>query len=142
MKIVPASQNQFPPALALLEDNALPTGDITPGTQLFVAEEDNTVIGTVAVEYDYQNALLRSLSVSKEKRKSGIGAGLVDFMEYYLKKQGVEAVYILTTTAETFFAHRGYRVIGRDEVPSFIQNTTEFRLVCPASSTLMLKRLS
>lgn len=142
MTIVPASQHQFLSALALLKENSLPTEDLSAGTQLFVAEEQNNVIGTVAVEYDYHNALLRSLSVSQEKRKSGIGARLVDFIESYVKQQGVEAVYILTTTAESFFAHRGYRTVQRDAVPPFIQNSSEFRSVCPSSSTLMLKQLS
>lgn len=142
MTIVPASQNSFSSAVALLKNNSLPTEDITAGTQLFVAEEENNVIGTIAVEYDYSNALLRSLSVAEEKRKAGIGAKLVDFIEHYVRQQGVEAIYILTTTAEAFFLHRGYRVIRREDVPSFIKNTSEFHSVCPSSSTLMVKQLS
>jgi len=141
MNITPASPNSFSSAIALLKQNALPTEDITAGTRLFVAEEEDLVVGTIAVEYDYKHALLRSLSVSEEKRKSGIGATLVGFIENYVKQQGVEAIYILTTTAESFFSRRGYHVIRREDVPSFLQRTSEFSSVCPSSSIIMSKQL-
>ena len=69
MIIVPASQNSFSAAIALLKRSNLPTEDLDPGKQLFVVEDGNEVIATVAVEYDFNDALLRSLSVSEEKRK-------------------------------------------------------------------------
>jgi len=141
MNIVPASQNNFSAAIALLRKNNLPTEDLDPGKQLFVAEEDNKVIGTVTVEYDYDNALLRSLSVSEERRNSGIGAMLVDFIEDYVRKQGVQNVYILTTTAENFFTKNGYQKVERSQVPAFIQNTSEFTSICPSSATVMKKQL-
>ena len=142
MTIAPASQNNFSSAIALLKESGLPTEDITAATQLFVAEQEDEVIGTVALEHDRHYALLRSLSVIQEKRNSGVGAELVGFVESYAKKQDVTAIYILTTTAERFFSNRSYRPVPREEVPSFIKNTSEFRSVCPASSTIMLKQLS
>jgi amino-acid N-acetyltransferase len=142
MNIVPASQNSFSAAIALLKKNNLPTEDIDPGKQLFVVEEGDNVVATVAVEYNYNDALLRSLSVSKEKRKSGIGAELVEFIEGYVQKQGVQRMYLLTTTAATFFSKRGYATIDRDNVPEFIKNTKEYRTICSSSSTVMKKELS
>jgi amino-acid N-acetyltransferase len=142
MNIVPASQNSFSAAIELLKKNNLPTEDINPGTQLFVVEEGDNVIATVAVEYDYNDALLRSLSVSEEKRSSGIGAELVDFIEDYVRKQGVRTIYILTTTAAGFFSRRGYTLIDRSNVPPFINDTKEYSVICASSSTLMKKKLS
>jgi amino-acid N-acetyltransferase len=142
MNIVPASQNSFSAAIELLKKNNLPTQDINPGTQLFVVEEGDNVIATVAVEYDYNDALLRSLSVSEEKRSSGIGAELVDFIEDYVRKQGVRTIYILTTTAAGFFSRRGYTLIDRSNVPPFINDTKEYSVICASSSTLMKKELS
>jgi amino-acid N-acetyltransferase len=142
MNIVPASQNSFSAAIELLKKNNLPTEDINPGTQLFVVEEGDNVIATVAVEYDYNDALLRSLSVSEEKRSSGIGAELVDFIEDYVRKQGVRTIYILTTTAAGFFSRRGYTLIDRSNVPPFIKDTKEYSVICASSSTLMKKKLS
>jgi amino-acid N-acetyltransferase len=142
MNIVPASQNSFSAAIALLKKNNLPTEDIDPGKQLFVAEESNEVIATVAVEYDFNDALLRSLSVAEEKRNSGIGRQLVDFIEAYVKKQGVQTIYLLTTTAADFFSKIGYKIVDRSNVPGFIQNTKEYSVLCASSSTLMKKELS
>ena len=142
MNIVPASQNSFSAAIALLKKNNLPTEDLDPGKQLFVVEEGDNVIATVAVEYNYTDALLRSLSVSSEKRNSGIGAELVEFIEDYVQKQGVQRVYLLTTTAADFFSKRGYTIIDRSNVPGFIQNTREYSVLCASSSTVMKKELS
>jgi amino-acid N-acetyltransferase len=141
MNIVPASQNSFSAAIALLKENNLPTEDLDPGKQLFVVEEGDRVIGTVAVEYDYNHALLRSLSVDEDKRASGIGATLVDFIEDYVRKQGVQAIYLLTTTAPDFFLKRGYEIMARNNVPAFIKNTKEYSIICASSSTLMKKDL-
>lgn len=141
MNIVPASQNSFSAAIELLKKNNLPTEDLTPGTQLFVMEEGDKVIGTVAVEYDYNDALLRSLSVSEEKRNAGTGDTLVRFVEDYVRKQGVQNVFLLTTTAAGFFSKKGYTIIDRSNVPEFIKNTKEYSLICTSSSTLMKKEL-
>jgi amino-acid N-acetyltransferase len=142
MNIIPASQNSFTAAIDLLKKNNLPTEDITSGTQLFVVEDGDEVVATIAVEYDYNDALLRSLSVSEEKRKSGIGAELVSFIEDYVQKQGVQAIFLLTTTAADFFSKRGYKIIDRNDVPEFIQNTKEYSVICASSSTLMKKKFT
>jgi amino-acid N-acetyltransferase len=142
MKIIPVSPTDFSTAIDLLKKSSLPTEDITAGTQLFVMEDGETILGTVAAEYDYNNALLRSLSVQENKRKSGLGVELVRFIENYVQQQGVEAVYLLTTTAATFFLNRGYEIIDREEVPDFIKQTSEYCTVCPSSATVMRKRLS
>jgi len=141
MNIVPASQNSYTAAIALLKKNNLPTEDLDPGKQLFVVEEGNEVIGTAAVEYDYSSALLRSLSVSEEKRGCGIGAELVSFIENYVRQQGVQTIYLLTTTAAHFFQKRGYEIIERNNVPQFIQSTREYSVLCASSSTVMKKEL-
>jgi amino-acid N-acetyltransferase len=142
MNIVPASQNSFAAAVNLLQDCGLPTEDINPGTQLFVMEDGDKVIGTVAVEYDWNDALLRSLSVEEGYRDKGIGKQLVDFAEDYVKKQGVLTIFLLTTTADDFFLKRGYKKTDRATVPGFIKNTSEFSVTCSSAATLMKKELA
>ncbi len=93
----------------------------------------------MAVEYDFNVALLRSLSVSDGKRNSGIGELLVGFVENYVEKQGVHSIYLLTTTAEKFFLKKGYKKIDRINVPDFVKNTKEYSLLCSSSSALMKK---
>lgn len=142
MNIVPASQNAFSSAIRLLEKCSLPNSDINPGTQLFVMEDRDMVAGTVAIEYDYNDALLRSLSVDEQYRNKGIGDELLSFIENYVKRQGVQNIYLLTTTAEKFFLKRRYEKMERSEVPQFIQSTSEYCSVCPSTATLMKKTIA
>jgi amino-acid N-acetyltransferase len=74
-------------------------------------------------------------------RTSGIGAALVAHVESHAWQQGVRSIYLLTTTAERFFEHVGYRRVERDEAPSSIRSTREFASICPASSAFMTKQL-
>lgn len=141
MNVIPASQNSFTAAIRLLENCGLPTADLNPGHQLFVIEDRSKVIGTVVVEYDYKHALLRSLSVAEEYRNKDIGKQLVAFIEDYVRKQGVQTIYIITTTAPEFFSKKNYQKTERNEVPEFIQHTSEFSSICPSSATIMKKDL-
>ncbi len=59
----------------------------------------------------------------------------------HARSQGVRDVYLLTTTAEDFFARRGYVRIGREKAPRTIRSTREFADLCPASSAFMVKHL-
>jgi amino-acid N-acetyltransferase len=141
MMISIVNQNNLSAATDLLRSNKLPTDDLSTRTTLFVAEEQNNVVGTVGLEHDTADGLLRSLSVSEEKRNAGIGQKLVHHIEGYAKKQGLKNLYLLTTTAASFFSKRGYTVVDRSDVSQFIKTTSEFCSVCPSSATLMKKEL-
>lgn len=141
MNIAPLTQNNFSSALHLLKKNNLPTEDISEVTKLFVLEDEQRVVGTIALEHSGTEALLRSLSVDQEKRNNGYGKALVDFIEDHAKYQGVKDLYLLTTTADQFFTKHGYTVVDRSTVPEFIQSTSEFSSVCPSSAIVMKKKL-
>jgi amino-acid N-acetyltransferase len=44
-------------------------------------------------------------------------------------------------TAEGFFAKQGYCRTARDSAPDEIQETTEFRTLCPATAVCMVKQI-
>jgi amino-acid N-acetyltransferase len=50
-------------------------------------------------------------------------------------------MYLLTTTAEGFFARRSYEKVDRDAVPGVIKETAEFQSLCPASAVCMVRHL-
>jgi amino-acid N-acetyltransferase len=130
-------------AVALLQAQGLPVSDITDEhlEHFFFVGSDGSPSGLVGLEIYGSDALLRSLVVAETARTQGVGAALVQHAEDYAVSHHVDAIYLLTTTAEPFFEHRGYRRIDRSEAPQTIQSTAEFASICPASSAFMIKRL-
>lgn len=141
MNIYPVTQNDFSAALRLLQQNNLPTEDITDATPLFTLYHEGTLIGVVGLETSGEDGLLRSLCVDESKRTSGSGKQLVSFIENYAKERGLKNLYLLTTTAAQFFTNRSYETIDRSTVPPSIKATSEFASVCPSSATVMKKVL-
>lgn len=97
--------------------------------------------GVVGVELYGEVGLLRSLAVKQELRGRGCGKRLVEEAERHAAGCGVKRVYLLTTTAERFFAALGYRKVERPMVPDAIRATTEFSTLCSATATVMAKDL-
>jgi amino-acid N-acetyltransferase len=130
-------------AVALLQAQGLPISDITDEhlEHFFFVGSEGSPIGLVGVELYGINALLRSLVVANTARIRGIGTLLVQHAEEYAVSHSVATMYLLTTTAESFFERRGYRRVDRNRAPLAIQSAPEFASLCPASSAFMIKRL-
>jgi amino-acid N-acetyltransferase len=107
----------------------------------FFTGADGALSALVGLEIYGEDALLRSLVVSAAARTQGLGSALVQHAEEYAAAHQVRALYLLTTTAESYFAHRGYKRLDRSQAPPCIQSTREFASLCPASSAFMIKRL-
>ena len=86
-------------------------------------------------------AFLRSLVVAQHGRGSGVGSALTQAAERLAADSAVKNVYLLTQTADRFFAARGYTKIDRGDAPKAIQGTTQFSGLCPSSAVLMMKQL-
>ena len=54
---------------------------------------------------------------------------------------GAADAYLLTTTAEAFFARLAFTTIARDAVPAGVRGSAEFTSLCPASATAMHRTL-
>jgi amino-acid N-acetyltransferase len=129
--------------VALLEAQGLPVSDITDEhlEHFFFIGSDGSPTGLVGLEIYGTDALLRSLVVADIARTQGVGSALVLHAEDYAVSHNVAAMYLLTTTAESFFERRGYRRINRTQAPRAIRLTPEFTSLCPASSAFMIKQL-
>lgn len=127
----------------LLAGNGLPVSDLAdlPASDCLVAMVEGRVAGAVGLQIAGRHALLRSLVVADDQRGNGLGAALVERIESLARERGVEQLFLLTTTAETFFAKRGYVNADRQSAPPAIRTTQEFSSLCPASSALMHKAL-
>lgn len=129
-------------ARRLLAECRLPSSDLEPRhfEHFFVCGDKNAPEGVVGVELRGPVALLRSLAVAERARGKGRGRELVAEAERYAWSQGVEEIYLLTTTAERFFSALGYRRAERESAPEGIRATKEFSTLCSSESVLMVKR--
>jgi amino-acid N-acetyltransferase len=125
----------------LLSESGLPIADITARhlQHFFGCGSGPELEGVIGLEIFGDVALLRSLAVASSRRGSGVGSGLVVHAERHARDQGVQSLYLLTTTAEQFFLRRGYARIPRENAPAAIKGTSEFSGICPVSSVFMVK---
>ncbi|RZI42539.1 GNAT family N-acetyltransferase [Herbaspirillum sp. HC18] len=133
----------LPAIQALLDSNALPSSDLTEDhlKHFIVLAQASRIAGSVGLEIHGENALLRSLAVDTMMRGEGLGARLLELIEERAQDLGVRQLYLLTTSAATFFEHNGYDRIERAAVPETIRNTRQFTGICPSSATCLSKKL-
>ena len=139
----PAHPSDFPQIVRLLADAALPHQDLSPEhlEHFLVLRDGDALAGVVGMEVAEDAGLLRSLVVAQARRGGGLAARLVNALEQRARASGIRTLYLLTTTAEGFFAHRGYARADRAAVPHAIAATPEFRGICPASAACMARAL-
>ena len=125
----------------LLASCSLPNADLSEAKleHFFACGSESAPGGVVGVELYGDVALLRSLAVRQSSREKGCGKRLVQEAEQYARRSGVKRLYLLTTTAEAFFASLGYAKVERAAVPQAIKGTTEFSTLCSSSATVMAK---
>jgi amino-acid N-acetyltransferase len=136
----PAGPSDLSAIFALLAEFELPTRGVVDFLDGFVlAELNGSPIGVGGIETHGHDALLRSLAVSSEHQRCGIASAICDHLEAQAAERRIESIYILTETAEQFFAGRGYAVVARSEAPEGIADSEEFSNLCPQSATFMRK---
>lgn len=129
--------------LALMQRAHLPTEGLSSHLDAaFVAREGDRVVGSAALELYADGGLLRSVAVDAECRGAGLGARLTSAAIDDARQRRLPALYLLTTTAESFFPRFGFERITRDEVPASVRQSIEFRGACPSSAIVMRKRLA
>jgi N-acetylglutamate synthase-like GNAT family acetyltransferase len=111
----------------------LPQEDITLEhlRHFLVLKEKGQVIGLVGVEVLGQFGLLRSLVVDPKYRCGGFASQLIEKAKEYAASLKIEALYLLTMTAEGFFAKRGYQRVERNSAPSLFVGRLNSRISVP-----------
>ena len=128
----------------LLADSDLHHEDITTAhlKHFLLGWDGPKLIAVIGLEIKNHSALLRSLAVDADYRNRKIATELVGKIEGYAKSMDVDTLYLLTMTADVFFEKYGFRRIARDSAPTGIQETTEFKNLCPASAVRMVRHLA
>lgn len=136
--MIPADTN----AHHLLDQSGLPHADLDASdVRLFGFFLDDELAGMVGLESYDGVGLLRSLVVAPKYRGTGLGAVMTAHAERRADEAGIDQLYLLTTNAADFFQRLGYCTAGRSEAPDAIRRTAQFTSLCPASSSMLTKRV-
>jgi len=122
----------------LLVANKLPTSGIDDHWKTFIVARDcDHIIGCGGAEAYTMAALIRSVAVADSHRNLGIGRQIVRQLIDRLASRGIREFYLLTTTAQPYFAKRGFKPIDRDEIHPQLLASTELQGACPDSAVCM-----
>ena len=144
IQLHPAQPIHRPTIIELLKASGLPTDDLPLADRLdhfVVALADNGLVGVAGLECWDSVALLRSVAVTRSVQRQGIAGQLTRHLLALARQEGVQAVYLLTTTAESYFERHDFVRIERQQAPVAIQLTGQFQSLCPASAVLMKRSL-
>jgi amino-acid N-acetyltransferase len=135
-----AGANDVLSIVELLKSSSLPTDDIGTSKIDFIVATGSgeKLIGCIGVERFGSDGLLRSFSVDSDYRDKTIGSQLISRLVAVSNQSGINTLHLLTTTAEKYFAAKGFSVAARSEAPGSIQSTIEFSSLCPSSSAYMV----
>lgn len=143
MRIERAEPSDLPAVEALLSSAGLP---LAGAAQAFesgvVAREGALILGAAAVERYGSAGLLRSVVVTPDRRRTGLGHDLVQAAEELARRQGVRELYLLTETAIGWFPRLGYTAIPRDEAAAAVGSSIEFTSACPDTAVAMCRQLA
>ncbi|MEO8200994.1 MAG: GNAT family N-acetyltransferase, partial [Gemmatimonadota bacterium] len=114
----PGTKPDVPAVAQLLTEFSLPTAGVREWLESFwLAFHEEKLIGVAGIERYGIDALLRSVVVASDWRRSGLGRSLVGRALEAASSAGVRSVFLLTTTAEKYFPRLGFEVVSRGEVP-------------------------
>jgi N-acetylglutamate synthase-like GNAT family acetyltransferase len=129
---------------AALQGVGLPTDDVADPNRLFWRFETAEMqpVGFGGLEILKEDALLRSIVTLPPVRHRGIGAAIVALLEEEARRHRCDALWLLTTSAKSFFDRLGFAACDRAVVPEAVRSTRQFAALCPDSAVVMMKRLA
>ncbi len=141
MTIRPADERDLQAVRSLLAAENLPTDIVDERKGLiWVVDDAGTIAGAGALELYGADALLRSLVIAPGKKARGWGSRMVRDMETFAAESGVKTLWLLTETAEQFFAVRGYTKVDRTIILNQgILDSAEFKHLCASTAVCMRK---
>jgi len=137
-----ARRDDLPAIAHLLLTRGLPTDGVEDHLGNFLAAGEGAVLhGCAGFERYGGIGLLLSVAVAALIAGRGLGHALVEAVITRAAKQGVGTLFLLTTTAGTYFSRMGFEVIPREALPAALGASAELRGACPASAVAMRRLL-
>lgn len=123
---------------ALLRANHLPADDCVEQVQHYCASyQGDELIAAGAIEPVAPYGLLRSIVVREDHRGRGLAQRMTRHLLNHARDEGRMAIYLLTETAQAYFASLGFVPIARADVPTAVSQTRQFVSLCPDSASCM-----
>ena len=142
VEIIKASEKDLESVYSLLKLVGLPIEGVDDNFHnFFVAWDGNQLKGCAGIEIYEEVGLIRSVAVHPSFQGRGLGRKLVETIQRFSIEKGLNEIYLLTETAEEFFAKQNYFVIPRNEADDKVKQSIEFTSLCPVSATCMVKTL-
>lgn len=135
---VPGDEKEI---LDMLQAAGLTTAGVSGNMQQFTVADNGEIMGAIGmVPDDAGSVLLRSLIVKEKYRNAGIADAL---LQAALKSGSgpIKTAYLLTYTAEKYFAKRGYKKIERTDIPCVLLEKSLQGEACSDCSTCMKREL-
>jgi amino-acid N-acetyltransferase len=138
----PAAKQDWPAIKGMLLAEGLPPDGAKDHLAHFlVGEQGGQLACAGGLEVYGGAALLRSVVVAPEARGKGLAKRLLADLAALAASLGIGRLYLLTTTAESYFSGLGFRRVARSRIPGQLQQSREFQGACPASASAMVLRI-
>jgi arsenite methyltransferase len=138
----PAGRADLGAILGLLRAAGLPDAGVADHLEggYVVAESGGLVVGAAGLEQHGDDGLLRSVVVAPAWRGRGVGEAMVRERVAAAESLGLSGVYLLTTTAASWFPRLGFAPVERGTVPEAVRSSPEFDELCPSTAVVMALR--
>ena len=142
MNIEKINDNRKSDIIYLLSHYNLITQDIDLNYQLFYGiKKKQKYVAIGGLEYHRPYGLIRSIAVDPEQQLRGYAKHICEALKKQALADNLVELYLLTETAEKFFAKQNYLLIDRADVPSSIKSTSQFSTLCPDDAKVMKLKL-
>lgn len=128
--------------VAALRQSQLPTDDLQGQARIYAFDEPTGPAAFGGLGGVGPDQFIRSVVVPDGNRGQGHGRHIVEALSDQARADGAERVWLLTTTAEPFFASLGWTAVDRGQAPDAVRSSRQFSELCPSSAVLMCRRLA
>lgn len=105
--------------------------------QFLLLENADGLMAVGGLEIHPPVALLRSIAVAPEHQGKGLGAKIIQQLIQHATAAGLNDLYLLTTTAESYFPRFGFAKTPRETLPEMLLASRELQGACPGSAVAM-----
>lgn len=105
-----------------------------------IARQAGALVGCAGLERHGRAGLLRSVATAPALRGGGLARALIEERLRAARALGLDAVYLLTTSAAAYFERLGFAKAERGAAPEAVRASGQFQGGCCASAACLWRR--